>query len=71
MIFGYVPLNDWSARDIQTREYQPLGPFQAKAFATSIGPWIVTAAALEPFRTSTPARKEPSALPTRTQTDAL
>ncbi len=57
MIFGYVLLNDWSARDIQAWEYQPLGPFQAKAFATSISPWIVTRAALEPFRTSTPARE--------------
>ena len=50
MIFGYVLLNDWSARDIQAWEYQPLGPFQAKAFATTISPWIVTRAALEPFR---------------------
>ena len=58
-IFGYVLLNDWSARDIQAWEYQPLGPFQAKATATTISPWIVTAAALEPFRTSTPAREEP------------
>lgn len=58
MIFGYVILNDWSARDIQAWEYQPLGPFQAKAFATSISPWIVTTAALEPFRTSTPAREK-------------
>ncbi|MGI9365064.1 MAG: fumarylacetoacetase [Rhizobiaceae bacterium] len=57
MIFGYVLLNDWSARDIQAWEYQPLGPFQAKAFATSIGPWIVSKAALEPFRTSTPERE--------------
>tara|TARA_R110002049_G_scaffold44333_3_gene129782 strand:+ start:16890 stop:18143 length:1254 start_codon:yes stop_codon:yes gene_type:complete len=57
MIFGYVLLNDWSARDIQAWEYQPLGPFQAKAFATSISPWIVTRAALEPFRTSTPTRE--------------
>ena len=57
MIFGYVLLNDWSARDIQAWEYQPLGPFQAKAFATSISPWIVTKAALEPFRTSTPTRE--------------
>ncbi len=56
MIFGYVLLNDWSARDIQAWEYQPLGPFQAKAFATSISPWIVTRAALEPFRTTGPAR---------------
>jgi len=58
MIFGYVLLNDWSARDIQAWEYQPLGPFQAKAFATSISPWIVTKAALEPFRTSTPEREK-------------
>ena len=58
MIFGYVLLNDWSARDIQAWEYQPLGPFQAKAFATSISPWIVTKAALEPFRTSTPERQK-------------
>lgn len=56
MIFGYVLLNDWSARDIQGWEYQPLGPFQGKAFGTSISPWIVTAAALESFRTSTPER---------------
>ncbi|MEX3316526.1 fumarylacetoacetase [Sulfitobacter sp. PS-8MA] len=58
MIFGYVLLNDWSARDIQAWEYQPLGPFQAKAFATSISPWIVSRAALEPFRTSTPEREK-------------
>lgn len=58
MIFGYVLLNDWSARDIQAWEYQPLGPFQAKAFATTISPWIVTAAALDPFRTSTPEREK-------------
>ena len=55
-IFGYVLLNDWSARDIQAWEYQPLGPFQAKATATTISPWIVTKAALEPFRAATPAR---------------
>ncbi len=59
MIFGYVLLNDWSARDIQAWEYQPLGPFQAKATATTISPWIVMAEALEPFRTSTPAREKP------------
>jgi fumarylacetoacetase len=50
MIFGFVLLNDWSARDIQQWEYVPLGPFQGKAFATSISPWVVTSAALEPFR---------------------
>lgn len=59
MIFGYVLLNDWSARDIQAWEYQPLGPFQAKATATSISPWIVTKAALEPFRCPTPPRDVP------------
>lgn len=58
MIFGYLLLNDWSARDIQAWEYQPLGPFQAKAFATSVSPWIVTTEALQPFRTSTPAREK-------------
>jgi len=56
-IFGYVLLNDWSARDIQAWEYQPLGPFQAKATATTISPWIVTKAALEPFRVHTPERE--------------
>ncbi|KJZ20875.1 fumarylacetoacetase [Loktanella sp. S4079] len=59
MIFGYVLLNDWSARDIQAWEYQPLGPFQAKATATTISPWIVTRAALEPFRTTSPERDRP------------
>jgi len=58
MIFGYVLLNDWSARDIQGWEYQPLGPFQGKAFGTTISPWIVTAAALEEFRAPTPAREK-------------
>lgn len=54
MIFGFVLLNDWSARDIQQWEYVPLGPFQGKAFATSISPWVVTSAALEPFRREGP-----------------
>jgi len=57
MIFGYVLLNDWSARDIQAWEYQPLGPFQSKATATSISPWVVPKVALESFRTSTPDRE--------------
>ena len=48
--FGIVLLNDWSARDVQAWEYQPLGPFLAKNFATTISPWIVTREALEPFR---------------------
>ena len=59
MIFGYVLLNDWSARDIQAWEYQPLGPFQSKATATSISPWIVTREALEPFRCAGPERVHP------------
>ena len=49
-MFGVCLLNDWSARDIQRWEYQPLGPFLAKSFATTISPWIVTMDALEPFR---------------------
>ncbi len=49
-VFGVVLLNDWSARDIQAWEYQPLGPFLAKSFATTISPWIVTLEALAPFR---------------------
>ena len=57
MIFGYVLLNDWSARDIQAWEYQPLGPFQAKATATTISPWIVMKAALQGFRVATPPRE--------------
>jgi fumarylacetoacetase len=62
MIFGFVMLNDWSARDIQQWEYVPLGPFQAKAFATSISPWVVTREALEPFRLHGP-KQEPEPLP--------
>jgi fumarylacetoacetase len=61
-VFGYVLLNDWSARDIQGWEYQPLGPFLSKSFATSISPWIVTLEALEPFRVAEPAR-DPQPLP--------
>jgi fumarylacetoacetase len=55
-IFGLVLMNDWSARDIQTWEYQPLGPFLAKNFCTSISPWIVTLEALEPFKKPLPAQ---------------
>jgi fumarylacetoacetase len=62
MIFGFVILNDWSARDIQQWEYVPLGPFQAKAFATSISPWVVTREALEPFRLQGPVQ-DPVPLP--------
>src|ERR1700694_5641485 len=55
-IFGFVLMNDWSARDIQTWEYQPLGPFLAKNFSTSISPWVVTIEALEAFRKPSPAQ---------------
>jgi fumarylacetoacetase len=55
-VFGFCLVNDWSARDIQAWEYQPLGPFLAKNFATSISPWIVTLDALEPFRMQASAR---------------
>ena len=57
-IFGLCLVNDWSARDIQSWEYQPLGPFLAKSLATTISPWVVTADALEPFRVEPPARAE-------------
>ena len=64
-LLGVCLLNDWSARDIQTWEYQPLGPFLAKNFATSISPWIVTLDALEPFRSAASARPpgDPQPLP--------
>jgi fumarylacetoacetase len=62
MMFGMVLLNDWSARDIQQWEYVPLGPFNAKTFATSISPWVVTMEALEPFRVPGP-KQEPEPLP--------
>jgi fumarylacetoacetase len=58
-IFGIALLNDWSARDIQGWEYQPLGPFLSKSFATSLGPWIVSLDALEPFRVEGPAQEPP------------
>jgi len=64
-IAGYCLLNDWSARDIQAWEYQPLGPFLAKNFLTSVSPWIVTPQALEPFRKAMPPRPagDPRPLP--------
>jgi fumarylacetoacetase len=64
-IFGYCLLNDWSARDIQAWEAQPLGPFLGKNFATTISPWIVTAEALAPFRIAASARPQgdPAPLP--------
>jgi fumarylacetoacetase len=61
-IFGFVLMNDWSARDIQAWEYQPLGPFLAKNFCTSISPWVVTLEALEPFRKPLPPQN-PEPLP--------
>jgi len=62
--FGLVLLNDWSARDVQAWEYQPLGPFLAKNFATTISPWIVTQEALAPFRASfTRPAGDPQPLP--------
>lgn len=57
-VAGLCLLNDWSARDIQAWEYQPLGPFLSKSFITTISPWVVTAEALEPFRCAQPARPE-------------
>ncbi len=61
-IFGMVLLNDWSSRDILKWEYEPLGPFLSKNFATSISPWIITMDALDPFRTKGP-KQDPSPLP--------
>ncbi|MBH31139.1 MAG: fumarylacetoacetase [Candidatus Marinimicrobia bacterium] len=61
-IFGMVLVNDWSARDIQKWEYQPLGPFLAKNFGTTISPWVVTLEALEPFRCDGP-EQTPEPLP--------
>lgn len=58
-IFGMVLMNDWSARDLQTWEYQPLGPFLAKNFCTSISPWVVTMDALEPFKKPLPPQDPP------------
>ncbi len=57
-VFGLVLVNDWSARDVQKWEYQPLGPFNAKNFATSISPWVVTMDALEPFLVPGPPRAD-------------
>ncbi|HCA42525.1 MAG TPA: fumarylacetoacetase [Bacteroidetes bacterium] len=61
-VFGLTIVNDWSARDIQKWEYQPLGPFLAKNFATSVSPWIVTLDALEPFKKSN-VEQSPEPLP--------
>jgi fumarylacetoacetase len=64
-LFGLCLVNDWSARDIQTWEYQPLGPFLAKSFATTVSPWVVTMEALEPFRVAAFQRpaSDPGPLP--------
>jgi fumarylacetoacetase len=61
-IFGFVLVDDWSARDVQRWEYQPLGPFLGKSFATSVSPWIVPLEALEPYRVPQP-RQDPEPLP--------
>jgi fumarylacetoacetase len=60
-VFGVVLVNDWSARDIQFFESTPLGPFLGKSFATSISPWVVPLAALEPFRVAGPVQDPPVA----------
>jgi fumarylacetoacetase len=64
-VFGFCLLNDWSARDIQGWEYQPLGPFLAKNFSTTVSPWVVTQAALAPYRTAAFRRPagDPAPLP--------
>jgi len=64
-LFGLCLVNDWSARDVQAWEYQPLGPFLAKSFATTISPWVVTLDALEPYRVAPGARPagDPAPLP--------
>ncbi len=70
-IFGFCLLNDWSARDVQSWEYQPLGPFLAKNFATSISQWVVTSEALLPFHVPMPPRgiSDPAPLPYLTVPD--
>ncbi len=69
-IFGFILMNDWSARDVQAWEYQPLGPFLAKNFCTSISPWVVTMEALEPFRKLLPPQ-DPKPLPYLRQKEDL
>ena len=70
-IFGFCLLNDWSARDIQAWEYQPLGPFLAKSFASTVSPWVVTSDALAPFRAPLAPRAagDPAPLPYLTDDD--
>jgi fumarylacetoacetase len=69
-LFGVALLNDWSARDIQSWEYQPLGPFLGKSFATSLAPWITPMAALEPFRVASAPRAADDPQPLSYLTDA-
>jgi len=69
-VFGVVLLNDWSARDLQAWEYQPLGPFLAKSFATTVSPWIVTMEALAPFQAPAFARPEADPRPLPYLSDA-
>src|SRR5690606_39973436 len=69
-IFGMVLLNDWSARDIQKWEYVPLGPFNAKTFASEVSPWIVTMDALAPFKTACPTQ-EPKPLAYLNEKDSI
>ena len=70
-VFGLCLLNDWSARDIQAFEYQPLGPFLAKNFATTISPWIVTLQALAPFRTPHARGPDDPVLPAYLRSSAI
>ncbi|MFA9565622.1 MAG: fumarylacetoacetate hydrolase family protein, partial [Acidimicrobiales bacterium] len=60
-LYGLCLVNDWSARDIQAYEYQPLGPFLGKSFATSVSPWLVCLEALEPYRVDPPTQEPPVA----------
>ena len=69
-LWGFCLVNDWSARDIQSWEYQPLGPFLSKSFATSVSPWIVTVDALEPFRVPLATRQSGDPAPLPYLTDA-
>ena len=71
-VFGVVLVNDWSARDIQAWEYQPLGPFLGKSFATSVSPWVVPLAALDAARCRRPRRtRRRAALPAPTPASGL
>jgi fumarylacetoacetase len=70
-IAGFCLLNDWSARDLQAWEYQPLGPFLSKSFITTVSPWVITPEALEPFRCRQPSRAEGDPAPLPYLWDAL